>query len=146
MKKSIIAFSLFIILLSQSVSADFKMPGYKKLTLKNGLTVLLMEQHEVPLIDIQMVTKAGAVNDGKKYGLATMTGNALTFGSGNLSKKQIEDLLAFYGANLSNRVAMESTRVNLSIASKDIDSLLPVFRILLVGSSFLPPIAAIFRA
>ena len=61
MKKIITGFLVLFIFVSQFAVADFKIPKYKKLTLKNGLTVYLMEQHEVPLIDIRMVTKAGAI-------------------------------------------------------------------------------------
>ncbi len=136
MKKIILTISLITILISQSVVAEFKMPGYEKLTLKNGLTVYLMEQHEVPLIDIRMFTKAGAINDGKNYGLATLTGKALSYGSGNLSKKAIEDLFAFHGANFSSDVSMESSSSSLSIASKDIDKLLPTFRNILLNPTF----------
>ncbi|PHS20635.1 MAG: peptidase M16 [Kangiella sp.] len=126
--KIILSFSILFILASQFALADFKMPEYKKLTLKNGLTVYLMEQHEVPLVDIRVVTKAGAINDGKQYGLANLTGDALSLGSGKLSKKEIEDLFAFYGAQLGGGVGLESASTSLSIASKDVDKLLPVFR------------------
>jgi len=128
MKKYTLILVSFILFISQNIYADFKIPHYDKLTLKNGLTVYLMEQHEVPLIDITMITKAGAINDGKNYGLANLTGDALSFGSGNLSKKEIEDLFAFHGANLGGGVSLESSSMSLSIASKDINTLLPIFR------------------
>lgn len=136
MKKVILAINLLVMAIAYPVTAEFQMPDYQKLTLNNGLTVYLMEQHEVPLIDILMVTKAGAVNDGKNYGLATLTGNALSFGSGDLSKKEIEDLFAFHGANFSSRVAVESSSVSLSIASKDVDKLLPVFKDIILKPQF----------
>ncbi len=123
-----IIISTLFILVSQFATADFKIPEYKKLTLKNGLTVYLMEQHEVPLVDIRVVTKAGAINDGTQYGLANLTGDALSLGSGKLSKKAIEDLFAFHGAQLGGGVGLESASTSLSIASKDINKLLPIFR------------------
>ena len=95
-----------------------------------------MEQHEVPLVDIRVVTKAGAVNDGKNYGLANFTGTALGFGSNKLSKKEIENLFDFHGANFSNNVGMESSTSSLSIASKDIDKLLPTFRDIILSPRF----------
>ncbi len=128
LRNILVGFSLLFCLFSQMVSADFSIPKYKKMTLKNGLTVYLMEQHEVPLVDIRMVTKAGAILDGKHYGLANLTGDALSLGSGKLSKKEIEDLFAFHGANLGGGVGLESTSTSLSIASKDVSKLLPIFR------------------
>ena len=136
MKKIITGFLVLFVLVSQFAVADFKIPKYKKLTLKNGLTVYLMEQHEVPLIDIRMVTKAGAIYDGTNYGLANLTGDALGLGSGELSKKELEDLFAFHGANLGGGVGLESASTSLSIATKDLSKLLPVFRDIITKPSF----------
>ncbi|MGB0494856.1 MAG: M16 family metallopeptidase [Kangiellaceae bacterium] len=132
----ILVISFTLSLFSHLAMADFSMPEYKKLTLKNGLTVYLMEQNEVPLVDIRMVTKAGAINDGRQYGLANMTGDALSLGSGKLSKKEIEDLFAFHGANLGGGVSLESASTSLSIASKDVDKLLPIFRDIVIKPRF----------
>jgi len=40
-----------------------KLPAYKKAKLKNGITLLLMEQHEVPIISLNFIMKAGSVAD-----------------------------------------------------------------------------------
>ena len=43
-------------------------------TLKNGLTVLLMEQREVPIVSFNFIIKAGTVADpAGKAGLASLT-------------------------------------------------------------------------
>lgn len=125
-----------LILISSTAIAEFELPDYKKLTLDNGLTIYLMEQHEVPLVDIRMMTKVGAVNDGRNYGLANLTGDALKFGSGHYTKKEIEDLFAFHGADLEGGVGKESSSISLSIASKDIAKLLPVFRDIVLKPTF----------
>jgi zinc protease len=44
----------------------FKVPKYEKYVLSNGLTVYLMEEHEIPLISISAIIPAGAVYDGAK--------------------------------------------------------------------------------
>ena len=46
-----------------AVTASFVMPSYQSITLDNGLKVTLMVQKEVPLLTIDAVVKAGAVND-----------------------------------------------------------------------------------
>ncbi len=136
MKSFIVFLSGFVLFLSQSALADFKIPKYEKLTLDNGLTVYLMEQHEVPLIDVQMVVKAGASNDGLSYGLANLTSESLRFGSGDLSKKKLEDLLAFYGANLNTTSSLESSKISLSLAAKDSKKLLAIFRDIILKPKF----------
>ena len=40
-------------LVASQAQASYTLPEYQKITLDNGLTVYLMEQHEVPLIDVK---------------------------------------------------------------------------------------------
>ena len=40
-----------------------KLPPHEKVVLKNGLTLLLMEKHGVPMIDLAAIVKAGSVAD-----------------------------------------------------------------------------------
>ncbi len=136
MKKFLLTLSGFTLLISNVVFADFALPKYKRITLENGLTVLLMEQHEVPLIDIRMVTKAGAIHDEKSYGLASFTSDALSYGTADLSKQAIEDLLAFHGANYGSDVGMESSSIGLSLSNKDTEKLMPVFRDMILNPRF----------
>ncbi|MEI9910448.1 MAG: hypothetical protein WDO71_12740 [Bacteroidota bacterium] len=37
--------------------------------MKNGLTVFLMEQHEVPVMNVSVILPAGAIYDGEKAGI-----------------------------------------------------------------------------
>ena len=49
------------VILAAESKGTFKLPDYDKFILKNGMTVYLMEQHEVPLVYISIVFPAGAV-------------------------------------------------------------------------------------
>ncbi|ALS99333.1 M16 family metallopeptidase [Lacimicrobium alkaliphilum] len=104
-------------------AAEFKLPAYEKLVLENGLTLYLMEQKEVPLIDAIVTVKAGAVQD-EKAGQAEMTANALLLGSGELSRAEFEQHLDFVGANINAGGGMEASQVAASFASKDEDKVL----------------------
>lgn len=107
--------------------AQFQLPEYEKYTLPNGLTVYLMEQHEVPLVYVNAVFPAGAVWDGNQNGLAALTAEALLFGSKNYTKDQIEQTFDFLGANISSNAGKEAANVSLSFHKKDFDQLFPVF-------------------
>ena len=85
-----VVFVLFIN--TMPIQGAFKMPKYETYTLDNGLQVYLMQQSEVPMVNISLVLKAGAINDGKQFGLANLTGESIQFGSGKLSKIEIEDV------------------------------------------------------
>jgi len=116
-----------LIISASSLQAAFKIPAYESYTLDNGLQVYLMQQSEVPMVDIRLVVKAGAINDSKSYGLANLTAESIQFGSGKLSKTEIEDELAFLGANMASNTSHEMTSLSMSFASKDESKLLPLF-------------------
>ena len=55
-----------------------KLPPHEKVVLKNGLTLLLMEKHGVPMIDLAAIVKAGSVADpAGEEGLAAVTAGLL---------------------------------------------------------------------
>jgi zinc protease len=67
----------------QSIAQNYKLPAYEKFKLKNGLTVYLMEQHEVPVMNVSVILPAGAIYDGEKTGLASLTATGLKYGTKN---------------------------------------------------------------
>ncbi|MBN1350548.1 insulinase family protein [candidate division KSB1 bacterium] len=134
------SFLLLSMGISQQASAEFtstfKLPEYEKFTLKNGLTVYLMEQHEVPLIYLSAVFPAGAVKDGDRYGLAALTADGLLFGTSKFTKKQIEETLDFLGASYSTSASQEAAEVDMSFVNKDLDQILPILKEIIVHPVF----------
>lgn len=117
-------------------AADFKLPAFDTAKLPNGLTVYLMERHEVPLISVRAVVRAGAVNDAAQSGLANLTGDALLLGSKSHSKSAIDEAFDFRGARLAGGSATEQTTVQANFASKDAAALLPLFAEIVQQPSF----------
>jgi len=105
---------------------SFRLPQYEKFVMKNGLTVYLMEQHEVPLVYVSAAAPAGAVKDNDKYGLAFLTAEALLFGTKSYTKNQLEEKLDFLGATYFTGVDGEMARVTASFAKKDMDTVMPI--------------------
>src|SRR5690242_20990842 len=98
---------LFVILVASSATparaADgaLKLPPFKKVKLPNGMTVLLMEQHEVPIVSFNFIVKAGTVADpAGKEGLASLTAGLLRKGTRTRSAEQIANELDFVGGTL----------------------------------------------
>ena len=134
--KSILT-SLTVLLLTIAASAQtFKLPQYQKFTLKNGLTVYLMEQHEVPLINVSAVFNAGAVQDGNRYGLANMTADALVFGSEKYTKAEIDQKTEFVGAQLNTYAGKDVAKLTASFAVKDQDLLFDIIQNVLTKPTF----------
>lgn len=119
--KAILVVALF---LSQQALAAYSLPEYQKTTLENGLTIYLMEQKEVPLIDATVVFNAGATRDGDLPGLATMTTENMLFGAGELDKNSFEETLEFVGAEMTTGVSLDDSRISVSFAKKDQDKIL----------------------
>ncbi len=117
-------------------SGTFRLPEYTKFTLKNGLTVYLMEQHEVPLIYVSAVLPAGAVKDSGQNGLAFLTAESLLFGSRNYTKGQIEETLEFLGARYNTYADLETARISLSFVNKDTDRVLAILKDIVVYPRF----------
>ncbi len=107
MKNILIAF-LTCFTLTVVAQNNFKVPPYEKFKLKNGLTVYLMEQHEVPLIYVSAVFDAGSIQDSQQYGLASMTADALLFGTKKYTKAEIEEATDYVGARLNSGAGKES--------------------------------------
>jgi zinc protease len=116
--------------------AQFQLPEYEKYTLPNGLTLYLMEQHEVPLIYVNAIFPAGAVWDGEQNGLAALTADALLFGSKNYTKDQIEQNFDFLGASISANAGTEVAKVSASFKKDDFEKLFPIFSDIIKNPTF----------
>lgn len=107
---------------------QFRLPRFEKFTMKSGLTVYLMEQHEVPLIYISAVVPAGAVKDGDLYGLASLTADALLFGTKSYTKSQIEGKMDFLGADCFTSADAEAATLFSSFSKKDLGTVMPILK------------------
>lgn len=122
--------------LTAQASGSFSMPEYDKVKLANGVTVYLMEQKEVPLIDVNIVVEAGATLDGTSAGLASMTADNLLFGTKKLDKKQFENTLEFVGANFNTSANLDYTQITASFAKKDQADMMPLLADVVMSPRF----------
>lgn len=130
-------FTLVLLMLAvQAISQDYKLPAYQKFTLKNGLTVYLMEQHDVPMINVSAVIPAGAVNDGDKAGLAAFTATALKHGTKNFPKARLDEELDYVAASVNTFASKESAGLRAEFAAKDQQLVFPMIFDLLTAPVF----------
>jgi len=123
-----VVFCVFIAVASTNSFATYTLPEYEKVTLENGLTLYLMEQREVPLIDISVVVRAGAIEDGKQAGLNYFTARNLVLGTQSLAKADLDQAVDFVGADVFSTANLEFSTIGASFASKDSELLLPIVR------------------
>src|SRR5687767_13761195 len=78
------------------------LPTIQKRSLSNGLAVWLVESHEVPIVQLNVVIRGGAGDDpAGKFGTASLTSAMLDEGAGSRTALEIADAVEFLGANLT---------------------------------------------
>ena len=132
----ILFIALTVCITTQINAQSYKLPPYEKFKLKNGLTVYLMEQHEVPVINVSVILPAGAIYDGEKAGLASLTATSLKHGTKNYSKEKLDEELDFHGAFISTSASKESAGLSAKMASKDKNKILNLVKEVLLEPTF----------
>jgi len=135
--QQILFLSAFLIIpFLQAAAQGYQLPPYQKFKLPNGLTVYLMEQHEVPLISVSAIVPAGAIYDGDKAGLASLTATALKHGTKNYPKLKLDEDLDFIGASVFTNASKESAGLSAKFAAKDQDKVLGIIKEILIDPQF----------
>lgn len=106
---------------------SLKLPAIQKFVLSNGLKVVLMEKHQVPLVQLNLTIKAGSVNDpADKIGLASLTFDMLDEGAAGKTSLEIADAIDFLGANLRIGAGVHSSSVSLHTPLSKFDDALKI--------------------
>ncbi len=91
-----------------------RLPDIQKKQLSNGLPVWVVEVHEVPVVQINLVVFGGSANEtGKRFGAASLTAAMLDQGAGSRSALEIADAIDYLGADLSASSGFDSSAVRL---------------------------------
>ncbi|MEW6543152.1 MAG: pitrilysin family protein [Nitrospirota bacterium] len=86
----------------------------------NGLTVLVLEQHYVPIVQIQALVKAGSAQDqAEKAGLANLVASLLDEGTATRTAEQIAEQIELVGGSLAARATDDFTTVSARVLKKD---------------------------
>src|SRR5438552_19163752 len=97
-----------------------KLPPHEKVVLKNGLTLLLMEKHGVPMIDLAAIVKAGSVADpAGEEGLAAVTAGLLRKGTAKRSAQKFAEDLDFMGGSFGAEAGADFSTVSGEFLTKD---------------------------
>lgn len=93
---------------------------HESVTLDNGLTVIVVENNEVPYISVQLGLKAGAWTE-EKPGTASMALSMLTKGTERLSEKELSAELETYAISLAGNAGMDSSSLGMGCLPEQID-------------------------
>ncbi|HEU0369285.1 MAG TPA: insulinase family protein, partial [Candidatus Acidoferrum sp.] len=116
------AMSLALVLVVMAEGQTLKLPPHEKITLKNGMTVLLMEKRGVPMVSFAAIVKAGAAADPVGLeGLASSTAGLLRKGTTKRNAQKFAEDLDFIGASFSADASADFTALSAECLSKDLD-------------------------
>lgn len=107
---------------------DFSPQEMERFTLSNGIVVFFVEDHELPLVDVNFLIKTGENRvDPKQAGLATLLADLVVEGgSTKVSKRAFEDSLQKVGASFGGSAGAETSRYTLHLLSTNVPELLPL--------------------
>jgi zinc protease len=122
---------------ASAVAAPFRLPLRTRATLPNGLTVIVLPQHRLPLVDFRLLVRAGSVNDPSgKEGLAELTTTLLTQGAGKRTARQIAEDIAFVGGELNADADVEQIVATCEVLRKDFATGLELLHDVVVRPAF----------
>jgi predicted Zn-dependent peptidase len=104
------------------------LPAVVERDLPNGLKVMVVEQHELPLADFVLVVKSGGETDEPgKLGTATLATSLLKEGTATRNSLQIADQEAFLGVDIFAGSGWDATTIQLHTPTAQLDSALALF-------------------
>jgi len=117
-------------------ATEFTFPDYTVKTLKNGLKVFVVEDHEQPVISLNMMIFGGTSTDRKLSGVAEMTADILTKGAGDMKAIEIAEKLDGVGASISASAGVDNINVRAYSLLKHKELLLDMFAKLITDPEF----------
>lgn len=93
-----------------------------KFVTTNGMTVLVLEQHFLPIIEIHALIKTGSAQDPPdKAGLANLVASLLDEGTTTRTSKQLAEQIDFVGGSLEVKASEDFTTASARVLRKDAD-------------------------
>ena len=113
---------------------DFKIPAPEVFTLDNGMTVYLMEDPELPLINVRARARTGSnYEPAEKAGLASILGQVQREGGiqrpdgSAMTGDEIDDFLAARAAFIETGIGGESGSASMNCLKDDFDTVFALF-------------------
>jgi zinc protease len=100
--------------------------------LKNGLKVIVVENHKLPRVAFNLILNFEAIEEGDKAGYASMAGDLLRTGTTTRSKAEIDEAVDFIGASLNT----SASGIYAASLTKHTDNLLNLMTDILYNPTF----------
>ncbi|NIR63369.1 MAG: insulinase family protein, partial [Aliifodinibius sp.] len=117
---------------------DIKVPKVEQATLSNGIKLFLLEDRELPLIELSARIRTGSIYEpADKIGLAAITGEVMrTGGTKTKTGDEIDEELERIAAEVETSIGEDAGYARMSVLKKDIDTGLNILADVLMNPEF----------
>ena len=113
-------------------------PVPDRFELANGMIVYLLEDHELPIIDISVQIRTGSIYEpAEKVGLASITGAVMrTGGTTSKTGDELDEILENLAASVETGIGDDSGSASVSVLKEDLDTGLSILADILMNPAF----------
>jgi zinc protease len=117
---------------------SFAPPAARRLRLRNGAALVVLENHTLPIaaIDVVVLGAGTAADPKRKRGLAAFTADMLDEGAGGMSALAISDEEARLGAEIELRADDDAARISVSALSRTLEPTLDLLAKIMTQPAF----------
>jgi len=116
---------------------EVKLPDTERFTLKNGLDVIVVANHDLPVVSMELAIKSGWSQETReKRGVADFSSAMLTKGTKKRSAEKIAETIDFVGGSVGASSTFEATFASCSALSKDLKTCLQLLPDIVANPTF----------
>ena len=113
------------------------LPAIQRAELSNGLKLLIVEHHKLPVVTMQLILQTGADADPNgKSGVARFTASMIDEGTPTKSSLEVADAFDFLGTQFSTSANFDGTFLSLTTLKEHLDSSFATFAEVLLHPTF----------
>jgi zinc protease len=115
----------------------FSPPEIQRATLKSGLELFVVEDHRLPMMQVNVVLKSGwAADPADRFGAASLTAELLDEGTRTRTALQISDEAKRLGANLGTGSFFDASFIGLNVLEKNVGEGMELLADVLLNPTF----------
>ena len=117
---------------------DIRIPKIQRVALANGMKLFLLEDHELPLVNVWAVIRTGSVYEpADKVGLASITGTVMrTGGTTSKTGDELDEELERIAAWVETGIGLNLGSASMSVLKDDVDKGLSILADVLMNPAF----------
>jgi len=125
---------LLILFFSSYAHAELSIQNWKT---PNGSQVYFVENHSLPVVDVNVMFSAGSVRDSKQTnGVASMTNHLMFSGSAGMSEQELMNSFADIGAQIGSNFNRDQSSFSLRTLSEEKSEAIELFKVVLQKPNF----------